>query len=111
MGSEKPPKQRPKTWRSIRGDGPLNDPRDITLQHLMDAEVALDARRARAGVPESLIADLLDELEPESGEPVEDLYLRTVAGYVAALGGRLEVAAVFGEERVTLLSVPDSRLR
>ena len=98
--------QRPKTWRAIRGDSPLNDPRDVTLQRLMDAEVALHPRRERLGVPESLIADILDELEPESGEPVEDLYLRTVSRYVAALGGRVEVRAIFADEQISLMSDP-----
>lgn len=101
-------KQRPKAWRSIRGSGALTDPRDVTLQRLMDAETALDPRRARLGVPESLIADLLDELEPESGEPVEDLYLRALTGYVAALGGQVQITAVFPDEQVPLLSVPPS---
>jgi hypothetical protein len=97
--------------RTNRGPEPVNDQRDITLQRLMDAEVALDTRRARLGLPESLLADLLDELEPESGEPVEDLYLRTIARYVAALGGRLEVSAVFGDETVPLLRLPPSEGR
>jgi hypothetical protein len=41
-------------------------------------------------------------------EQEEDVYLSTVARYVAALGGRLEVRAVFGEETITLLGDPDS---
>lgn len=97
------------SWRSVRRKGALNEARMGTYQRLMDAESALHPRRARLAVPESLIADLLDELEPESGEPVEDLYLRTLSGYVAALGGRLEITAVFPDERVPLLSVPPSK--
>src|SRR5689334_21612601 len=99
-------RDRTRDWRSIRAAMPVNDERDLTLRRLMDAEVALDSRRERLGVPESLIADILDELEPESGEPVEDLYLRTLSRYVAALGGRLQVQAIFADEQITLMSDP-----
>ena len=97
----------PRTWQQIRGDRPLNDPRDITLERLMDAEVALDRRRDRQQVAESLIGDILDELEPETDEPVEDLYLQVIARYVAALGGHIEVTAQFDEEHVVLLRLPE----
>jgi len=102
MQNDESARQRPKPWREIRGSSPLNDPRGVTLQRLMDAEVALDPRRRRFGVPEETIVELLDELEPDTDEPVEDLYLRTINAYVAALGGRIEVHAVFGDETVTL---------
>ncbi|CCF85567.1 XRE family transcriptional regulator [Nitrolancea hollandica] len=36
-------------------------------------------------------------------EHQDDLYLSTLEDYVAALGGKLEVTAVFPEQRVTLL--------
>jgi hypothetical protein len=99
-----------RSWQEIRRARPLNDPRDITLQRLMDAEVALYPRHERLGAPESLLADILDELEPETGEPVEDLYLATLTRYVVALGGRLEVRAVFGDEQTTLLVTPPRRV-
>ena len=60
-------------------------------------------------MPESLIADLLDELEPESGEPVEDLYLRTLSALRGGAWRPLEITAVFPDERVPLLSVPPSK--
>jgi hypothetical protein len=40
-------------------------------------------------------------------EQEEDVYLSTLARYVAALGGHLEVLAVFPEETVTVLREPD----
>lgn len=73
----------------------------------MDAEVALYPRHERSRVAESLLGDILDRHEPETDEPVEDLYLRVIADYVAALGGHVEVTAVFGEERITLLREPE----
>jgi hypothetical protein len=73
----------------------------------MDAEVALYPRHERLGAPESLIGDTLDKHEPETGEPVEDLYLAVVAEYVAALGGHIEIRAIFPEEQVRLLRDPE----
>jgi hypothetical protein len=35
-------------------------------------------------------------------ERQDDLYLSTLQGYVEALGGQLEVSAVFPEERIAL---------
>jgi hypothetical protein len=40
-------------------------------------------------------------------EQEEDVYLSTLARYIAALGGHLEVLAVFPEETVTVLREPD----
>jgi hypothetical protein len=94
-------------WASIRGSRPLNDARGLTYRRLMDAEVALYQRHERLGAPESLIGDILDAREPETGEPVEDLYLATVAAYVAALGGQIEIRAIFPDEQVRLLRDPE----
>ena len=107
MADEPRPRYRPKTWREIRGDGPLNDPRDITLQRLMDAEVALYPRHQRLRLPEAILGDILDDLEPESGEPVEDLYLLALTRYVVALGGRVEVVAHFDDEHIPLLCLSE----
>ena len=80
-----------------------------TYKHLMDAEVLLDELRERRGLPESLIADVLDRIEGSGSriEPHDDLFLRTVSRYVAQLGGHVEVVAVFADETVTLLRDPD----
>ena len=40
-------------------------------------------------------------------EHQDDLYLSTLSGYVAALGGRLEIAAVFPEQTVRLIGARD----
>ena len=44
-------------------------------------------------------------------EQEEDVYLSTLARYVAALGGHLEVLAVFEDETVTLLREPGEERR
>ena len=86
-----------KNWRTIREQRPLNEKRVETYRRLMDAEARLEDARRRRGVEETT----LDASE-------DDDYLSTLARYVAALGGHLEVQAVFPEERITLLRQPDS---
>jgi hypothetical protein len=99
--------ERPKKWRSIPGAQPLNDARGITYQRIMDAEIALYPRHERLRAPESLLGDILDTHEPETDAPVEDLYLATLSEYVAALGGHVEIRAIFPDEQVRLLREPD----
>jgi hypothetical protein len=81
-----------------------------TYKHLLDAEALLDELRERRGLPESLIADVLDGIEGGGPriEPRDDLFLQTVSRYVAQLGGHVEVVALFADETVTLLRVPCS---
>jgi len=103
--------------RSSRRRRPMIEPgrhqlrreRMSTYRRVMDAETRLDAVRERRGVDPSAIADALDAIEgDEPGIKVEDdLYLRVVSQYVAELGGRLEVRAVFPDESVLLLGSAD----
>jgi hypothetical protein len=76
-----------------------------TYRRLMTAEERLDPVRLRRGVSETAIADAIDHAI-SSPEPEDDVYLSAVARYVAALGGHVEVVAVFPEETVTLLREP-----
>ena len=43
-------------------------------------------------------------------EHESDLYLSTLRNYVEALGGHLEIAAVFDEERIVLVEKQDSKV-
>jgi hypothetical protein len=92
-----------KSWRAVRERRPLNEARVAMYRRLMDAEQRLDPLRRRRGVEETAFGQALEAGE-DSAAP--DLYLATVAEYVAALGGHLEVRAVFPEETVTLLQDP-----
>ncbi|HEY3726286.1 MAG TPA: helix-turn-helix transcriptional regulator [Solirubrobacteraceae bacterium] len=75
----------------------------------MEAELRLAEVRRRRGVSQATMAEALDVSQPNISriEQEDDVYLSTVARYVAALGGHLEVRAVFGDETITLLSDPD----
>ena len=99
-----------KSWRTVRGRRPLSEKRMDTYQRLMDAEGRLDHVRRRRGLREAAMADALDAVEGggDQVEPEDDLYLRTITRYVIALGGHIEVVAVFAEGTVTLLSEPAS---
>jgi hypothetical protein len=56
-----------------------------------------------------MIANALEVSQPNVSriEQEDDVYLSTLARYVSALGGHLEVLAVFPEETITLLREPD----
>jgi transcriptional regulator with XRE-family HTH domain len=101
--------QNAKSWRAIRGQRPLNEGRVAGYRRLMEAELRLAEVRRRRGVSQATIADALDVSQPNISrvEQEDDVYLSTLARYVAALGGHLEVLAVFPEETVTLLREPD----
>jgi transcriptional regulator with XRE-family HTH domain len=80
-----------------------------TYKRLMDAEVRLADVRTRRGISQATIADALEVSQPNISriEQEDDVYLSTLVRYVAALGGQLEVNAVFPEETITLLRQPD----
>lgn len=94
-----------KNWRAVRGQRPLNERRVATYRRLMQAEVQLSELRSRRGLSQAALAEALSVSQPNVSriEQEEDVYLSTLARYVAALGGHLEVQAVFPEETVTLL--------
>ena len=74
----------------------------------MDAETRLAELRERRGLSQASIAEALEVSQPNVSriEREDDLYLSTLARYVAALGGHLEVSAIFEDETVTLLRLP-----
>lgn len=94
-----------KSWQSVRGQRPLNEQRVADYRRLMQAELRLSELRARRGLSQAAIAQALGVSQPNVSriEQEEDVYLSTLARYVAALGGRLELQAVFPDETVTLL--------
>jgi transcriptional regulator with XRE-family HTH domain len=61
--------------------------------------------RSAMGVTQSELADRMDVSQANVSrvEHEDDVYLSTLAGYVAALGGRLRVQAEFPESTYTLV--------
>ncbi|HWE32030.1 MAG TPA: helix-turn-helix transcriptional regulator [Solirubrobacteraceae bacterium] len=76
----------------------------------MDAELRLAELRVRRGVSQAAVAEALSVSQPNISriEGENDVYVSTVARYVAALGGHIELQAVFPEETITLLRLPET---
>ena len=99
-----------KDWREIRRELALNEERVAMYRRIMDAEDRLDAVRRRRGLSETALGDALEASESAAdGDRDDDVYLDALTRYVAALGGHLEVQAVFPEETITLLREPATK--
>ena len=82
--------------------------RERVEQHkraILDALALAELREARR-VTQQQMAEVLDVSQANVSriERQDNLYLSTLSSYVAALGGRLEVTAVFPEGSVQLVS-------
>jgi len=95
-----------KTAAEIRANRP-----DVTEEHYarareqLLAELRLHQLRERRGVSQTTVAEALDVSRPRVHaieRAGEDLRLSTLERYIRALGGRLELHAVFDDEEVTL---------
>jgi DNA-binding Xre family transcriptional regulator len=84
-----------KDWKTVRAQRSLDEREVLTYRRLIDAQVRLAELRQRRGVSQPNVSRIEQE---------DDVYLSTLSRYVAALGGYLEVRAVFPEEEITLLS-------
>jgi transcriptional regulator with XRE-family HTH domain len=95
-----------KDWKTVRAQRSLDEREVLTYRRLIDAQVRLAELRQRRGASQSQIARALEVSQPNVSriEQEDDVYLSTLSRYVAALGGYLEVRAVFPEEEITLLS-------
>lgn len=89
----------------------VNETRARIYARLMDAQEQIAQRLYRRGVRDEAVLEALDLIDEQlsDAERREDLYLAALARYVAALGGRLEVRAVFdGEEILVRQDPPES---
>jgi hypothetical protein len=96
-----------KNWRQIRRELALNEQRVAMYGRLMEAEERLEPVRQRRGVSDTALGDAIEASESaHDGDRHDDVYLDALTRYVAALGGHLEIRAVFPEETITLLREP-----
>ncbi len=91
-----------KSWETVRAEKPLNEERVAEYRRVMHAQEQIAQARWRRGetdarIDQALRISELSDLELEAGE---DLYMTTLARYVAALGGHLEVRGAPPEERL-----------
>jgi DNA-binding XRE family transcriptional regulator len=95
-------------WREIRsrrlGDQPGLKDGIEQQRRLLELEVGLADLRRRRGVTQANLSDMLAVTQANVSriEHEDDLYLSTLARYVAGLGGRLSIHAEFDDEDVRL---------
>jgi hypothetical protein len=90
--------------QGVSSDGSVNEMRAAIYQRLMDAQEQIAHARYRQGVSDKQVQAALDAADERLSEAErrEDLYLAALRHYVEALGGRLEVRAVFGDGAVVI---------
>jgi len=89
-------------------DQPLNEARSEIYKRLMEAQERIARALYRQGVSNEAVRDALDASDESlsDAERREDLFLSALAHYVGALGGRLEVRAIFGNEEILVRHDP-----
>ncbi len=102
---------RAKSWETVRRQKPVSEKRVAAYERVMDAEQLIAEARYRRGVSHAAITDALAVSERDGSDTTQedDAYLSILGRYVEALGGYLEVRAVFPEEAITLLRQPDDQ--
>jgi transcriptional regulator with XRE-family HTH domain len=73
-------------------------------KHAMRDALRLADLRNHQGITQSQLAEAMgvSQVHVSQVEHKEDIYLSTLRRYVAGLGGKLEINAVFGNEKITL---------
>jgi DNA-binding XRE family transcriptional regulator len=84
---------------------PVRRERVATIRRAMEDALALAKLRAQQDKTQQEMAEILGVTQANISriEHEEDLYLSTLRSYVAALGGELEVNAVFADGKVALV--------
>lgn len=82
----------------------MNEARVKLYEQLMAAQEQIARGRYAHGVAHETVLAALDAAETQvpEGARREDLYLASLAAYVEALGGRLEIRAVFPDAAIVL---------
>lgn len=82
----------------------MKDIRVEIYERLMEAEERVAHALYERGVSHEAVVEALDAADEHltDDERREDLYLSALAHYVEALGGRLEIRAVFADETIVV---------
>ena len=83
------------------------------LKHAYPAGEALAALRVKLDASQTQVASALGVSQANVSriENSEDVYLSTLSGYVAALGGHIRVQAIFGEQAIDVFKPPANPIR
>lgn len=100
------PKTKP--WAELAAQvmtDPVRRARVATYKRAMEDALALAKLRTDHGMTQTAMAETFGVSQPTISriEHEEDIYLSTLRGYVAALGGELEIHAVFPDGKVALV--------
>lgn len=106
----------PKTqnWSDVRGPRtPADEAQVEHYKRLMVLEGKLARLRETAGVSQRTLAERMDVSQPNISriEREDDLHLSTLSKYVSALGGHLEIRAVFDDVEMIVLGDAEDRDR
>jgi len=87
---------------------PVNETRVVIYAELMAAQEQIAQARYSRGVPHELVLRAMEaaEARPSDDDRREDLYLSSLSSYVEALGGKLEIRAVFDDETIVVQRDP-----
>jgi DNA-binding XRE family transcriptional regulator len=92
-----------KPWREVRRGNP-NSRESVALRDAVSDALALAEIREHRGLTQVDVARVMQMSQASVSklERREDLYLSTLRGFVEALGGKLELSAVFPEGRIAI---------
>ena len=85
-------------------DDPVNEKRVELYARIMAAEQQIAHELYRRGVGNEFVQSALDAVDERMSEDErrEDLYLSALSYYVEALGGQLELRAIFDDETIVI---------
>lgn len=94
-----------KTWKELKREHLGEDEVErIRYEAAMElAEVGLGELRQRLGVTQAELAARMESAQPHLSkiENSEDYYISTLKRYIEALGGHIEIRAVFSDDEGT----------
>jgi hypothetical protein len=90
------------------GEKSVNETRVSIYEQLMAAQEQIAQARYARGVAHESVLEAMDAAEsrPSQDDRREDLYLSSLSAYVEALGGQLEIRAVFADQTVVVKRDP-----
>jgi regulator of sigma D len=101
---------RAKSWKNVVAEESVSASRAHIYERVMEAEERIARALYKRGESDANVQAALDAVDERltEAERREDLYLSSLGHYLEALGGQLEVRAVFGDEAITLRRHPKS---
>ena len=92
-------------WEGIAEGRPLSDDHEAAYRQLSEAEYEIDAVRKRRRLSAAKLDELAEAQPVRSFSALSD-ELVSLTQVVEALGGHVEVRAVFDDQTITLLREP-----